>query len=254
MTAPNIERFAGRPFSFYPPILRFEHNEWTFQRATWSEILVRNTRTRTDLWVPRRFLGEISQVDEPVMIVGLNQELEYRAGTLIPHHRRVVEMPAGGGRMRTGETGQEAAPQAHRGPSESPAEKRLGVFIAGALLVAILGTFLVVALFRARETGGRLNYRAVLQTEMGLTAEDNYFAVIRKLGEPASDRWRSETGERQYRALHYPDLRLTVILMGADREETFYIGAKDEDWKTVHSVKLPGGGNTDSILRGLERF
>ena len=30
--------------------------------------------------------------------------------------------------------------------------------------------------------------------------------------------------------------------------------AKDKDWKTVHSVTLPGGGSTDSILRSLKRF
>jgi hypothetical protein len=77
---------------------------------------------------------------------------------------------------------------------------------------------------------------------------------VRKLGDPAEDRWRDEEGERQYRALDYPDLGITVVLMGADRDSVLYIGAKDREWRNVHSVELPGGTNTDSILRSLERF
>ncbi len=126
--------------------------------------------------------------------------------------------------------------------------------ILASLAVAIVVTAAAIALFRGRESGGRINYQAVLQAELGLTAQDDYFSVIRKLGPPAADRWKSQTGERQYRALDYPRLGVTLILMGADRDQVFYIGAKDKDWRTVHSVKLPRGGNTDSILRSLARF
>ena len=90
---PALENMGTRPFSFYPPVVGVEHNEWTYKQATWSEILVTNTKTANEVWVPRRFLGEVSRVDEPVMIVGLKRELEYRAGSLWPHERRVIEMP-----------------------------------------------------------------------------------------------------------------------------------------------------------------
>ncbi len=252
MSAPELEKFAGRPFSFYPPILGIEHNEWTYRKSTWSEVLVHNTKTGLELWVPRRHLGEISRIDEPVMIVGLNQELEYKAGAVRPYQRRVVTMPLGAKAEPAAETERpEPPPPKRRGTAT---ERKIWRLILSSLVVAIVGTFLVVFLFRGRESGGRINYKAILQAELGLTAEDDYYAVLRKLGSPAADRWRADTGERQYRALEYPKLGLTVILMGPDRDHVFYIGAKDKDWKTVHSVTLPGGGSTDSILRSLKRF
>jgi len=100
----------------------------------------------------------------------------------------------------------------------------------------------------------RVEYRGILQAELGLTVQSDYFDVVRKLGPPESDRWKAETGERQYRALSYPKQNLVVILMGADRKSVHYIGAKDNDWRTIHSVELPGGVKTDSILRSLTRF
>lgn len=252
MATAELEKFEGRPFSFYPPILNIKHNEWTHKRSTWSEVLVSNTKMDMDIWVPRRFLGDISRVDEPVMIVGLAHELEYRAGGLFPHKRRVVEMPAG--RRPLPEPGSHELAPPPRKPSESAAEKKLSRFIIATLLVAVVGTFIAVTLVRGRYSGGRINYQTILQADLGLTNQDDYFAVVRKLGEPDDDHWKAETGERQYRALYYKKLDITVILMGADRDQVYYIGAKDKDWHNVHSVKLPGGGNTDSILRALPRF
>src|SRR5260370_69358 len=84
---PPIAQLGARPFSFYPAILNIQHNEWIYQGATWSEVLVRNTRTEDEISVPRRYLGEISLVDEPVMIVGLIKELEYKAGD----HDRLID-------------------------------------------------------------------------------------------------------------------------------------------------------------------
>src|SRR2546421_7724157 len=88
-----LEHLGARSFSFYPAILNIEHNEWRFRKATWSEILVHNVKTSEELWIPRRFLGEISRVEDPVLIVGLVKELEYRTGAILPHQRRVIEMP-----------------------------------------------------------------------------------------------------------------------------------------------------------------
>src|SRR3984885_14079430 len=88
-----LQHLGGRRFSFYPPIRNLEPNEWLYRRATWSECVVVNTRSGEEIWVPRIFLGEVSRIDEPVMIVGLNRELECRSGAIIPHERRVIELP-----------------------------------------------------------------------------------------------------------------------------------------------------------------
>src|ERR1700679_712823 len=92
ITQPLAHRVL-RPFLFYPAILNAGHNEWVYRSATWSDVLVRNTKTNEEVSVPRRYLGEISPVDAPVMIVGLLAELEYRAGVVWPAERRVIEMP-----------------------------------------------------------------------------------------------------------------------------------------------------------------
>src|SRR5580704_11516060 len=90
---PPLDHLGSRPFSFFPAILNIEHNEWLFRKATWSEILVYNVKTAEELWIPRRFMGEISRIEDPVVIVGLVKELEYRGGAVLPHQRRVIEMP-----------------------------------------------------------------------------------------------------------------------------------------------------------------
>src|SRR5437899_8443046 len=90
---PSLEHLVTRPFSFYPPIIGIEHNEWLFRKATWSEIQVVNCKSSTEVWIPRRFIGEVSRVDDPVLIVGLNRELEFKAGAVWPSQRRVIEMP-----------------------------------------------------------------------------------------------------------------------------------------------------------------
>ena len=54
---PRLEDLGDHAFSFYPPIWGVEHNEWKFVRATWSEMLVHNTKSGSEIWVPRRFLG-----------------------------------------------------------------------------------------------------------------------------------------------------------------------------------------------------
>jgi hypothetical protein len=89
----SFESLRHRPFSFYPPIVNVEHNEWILHRANWTDFQVINTKTKDELCVPRRFVGEGALVEEPVMIVGLVKELEYREGLVLPHVRRVIEMP-----------------------------------------------------------------------------------------------------------------------------------------------------------------
>ncbi|MBI3680970.1 MAG: hypothetical protein HY235_11305 [Acidobacteria bacterium] len=253
---PPLEGLGKRPFSFYPPVLGVEHNEWVFQKATWSEIHVVNTKTGMEVWVPRRFLGEVSRIDEPVMIVGLKRELEYKAGALWPHQRRVVEIPkAVNDILRPLPTEPRSG---HAGMAgirlEDGAESRIGKLIAAVLVVGIAVTFLAVSLFQRRQDSRNVTYVPILQQSLGLSAQDDYYAVVRKLGEPKDDRWRSDTGELQYRLLHYPQRGVYVILMGVERDKARYIGALDGNWKAVDAVELPNAGNTRSMLNRLGRF
>ena len=83
-TPPALDELGSRRFSFYPPIVNIDHNEWEMRKGSWSEVLVHNPKMDLELWIPRAWLGEISKIDEPVMIVGLRRELEYKGGSLWP--------------------------------------------------------------------------------------------------------------------------------------------------------------------------
>jgi hypothetical protein len=249
------DQLGHRPFSFYPAVVNIDHNEWRLRRVTWSEILVGNTKTDQEIWMPRRFLGEISRTDHPVMIVGLTKEVEYRAGQVVPHIRRVIEMPRAvneGPRPPVQEP-EPKVPGVVGIRYESGAEKRIGRFILYAMAAGILACVVLIAMFRA-DRNPRVSFRPVLQSDLGLTSNDDYFAVVRKLGTPAEDRWLSDVGERQYRLLKYPDRQLAVILMGQDRDKALYIGAVDDEWRPVDAVSLPGGKDTYPLLRALRRF
>ena len=63
------------------------------RRVTSSEVQVINTKSSQELVIPRQFVGEISAIEEPFLIAGLIKELEYKSGMVLPHLRRVIEMP-----------------------------------------------------------------------------------------------------------------------------------------------------------------
>jgi hypothetical protein len=251
-----LEHLAARPFSFYPPILNIEHNEWLFRKAAWSEILVVNCKTQTEIWIPRRFIGEVSRVDDPVLIVGLTKELEYRGGAVWPYQKRVLQMPVAVGSAS-------AVPVADDRPSPAPvvgirlesSDRRAVKLIGGALAVAVLLSLGAVNLFRLGDIRQkRVVFTTRDQSYLELTPRDDYLDVVQKLGRPQDERWNSEGAEIQYRALGYPQRKFTVILMGSDRQTAKYIGTVDENWAPLHSVALPSGGTTTSLLRSLKRF
>jgi hypothetical protein len=256
MPVPQIEQLGPRPFSFYPPIVGIEHNEWIFRRGTWSEILVYNTKSHDEIWMPRRFLGDVSEVGEPVLIVGLRKELEFKTGAVWPRERRVIRMPrAVNDSPRPAPSTDVPRPAAVVGIGlESSTESRIGRLIAFVLLVGIIGCFVVITLFRTTTSGERVNYTGVLQSDLDLTAQDDFHAVVRKLGTPGSDRWRNQPGEMQYRRLDYPDKNISIILMGTDEANARYIGAVDKSHRVVHSVRLPGGTDSRDMLRRLKDF
>src|SRR5664280_2540226 len=93
---PQLDHLITRPFSFYPPIIGIEHNEWLYRKASWSEILVVNCKSGAEIWLSRRYIGEVSRVDDPVLIVGLKSELEYKGGMVVPFQRHLDHAPLEG--------------------------------------------------------------------------------------------------------------------------------------------------------------
>jgi hypothetical protein len=253
---PSLDHLTTRPFSFYPPILNIEHNEWLFRKATWSEILVVNCRSGVEVWISRRLVGEVSRIDDPVLIVGLNRELEYKGGAVWPYQRRVIEMPMAVGAFSVASTAvpDRGSPAPIVGIRLESNDRRIFKLIGAALPVAVLLCLAALRLTQVGEVRQSVVFTTKDQQYLALTSRDDYFAVVQKLGKPASDRWQSESGELQYRALGYPDRKYTVILMGSARQTAVYIGTVDENWKPVHSVGLHSGGTTASLLRALKRF
>jgi hypothetical protein len=252
-----LEHHAGRPFSFYPAILNIEHNEWLFQRVTWSEILVVNTKTHLEMWIPRHFLGEVSRIDEPVMIVGLLKELEYKAGKVWPHERRVLELPRAvneGLRPFIPEPGPGPVSPAASRPTGASTESRIGRLIGTAILGGLAICVVVVMVVSTGPLRSRVVFTAKDQAFVELTRYDDYYSIVRKLGPPAEDHWRSETGELQYQLLWYPQRSYFIVLLGTDRKSAHYVGAMDRNWHVIHYVELTNGGSTAALLRGLPKF
>src|SRR5438270_2927691 len=135
---PPLDSLGPRPFSFYPAILNIEHNEWLFRKATWSEILVYNVKTKEEIWIPRRFIGELSRIEDPVVIVGLVKELEYRSGAILPHQRRVIEMPVAVGDRPHAPANARPEPAPVVGIRLEPGtETRIGRLVLGALMAGV---------------------------------------------------------------------------------------------------------------------
>jgi len=249
---PPLESLGNRPFSFYPAIINIEHNEWLYQKATWSEVLVVNAKTGQELWIPRRFLGELSRIDDPVVIVGLNKELEYRGGAVWPYQRRVLQMPlAVNDAPRTPAAALKSDPAPVIGIRVESNESRIGRLIAVALACGTVACILVVALSREGALRpSRVTFTGKDHTYQELSHNDDFFAVVQKLGQPEQDRWTSPGGALQFRALFYPQRSYIVILMGSDRAGARYIGTLDGKWKLIYSTSK----EASALLRELKQF
>src|ERR1035438_7935007 len=102
---PQLDHLITRPFSFYPPIIGIEHNEWLYRKASWSEILVVNCKS----------------------------------GGGVPFQRRVIEMPLAGGGSVAASAKERPAPGLIVGIRMASAQdKRIFKLIGAAATVAIL--------------------------------------------------------------------------------------------------------------------
>lgn len=153
-----FDQIGRRRFSFYPAIVGIEHNEWTLRRITSSEVQVSNTKTSEEIWIPRRFLGEVSAIEDPFLIAGLVKELEYQAGAVLPYRRRVIQMPraVNGGSPFVARHEPAAGPapvigiRVESGPSSRAGKRLLTWLVAGILAcIAAAETLMVFGGHRA---------------------------------------------------------------------------------------------------------
>jgi hypothetical protein len=224
-----FDQLGNCPFSFYPPIANIEHNEWIFRAATWNEIRVVNTKTAGEVLVPRRFLGAASLVGEPVVIVGLLKELEYKEGAVLPLIRRVIEMPRAvneSPRPRIKVPRPEALAPVVGIRLESPRPRRR--LVLGAVAVGLLILIPLAVMVRDGFIGSRT---PVSRIDLPFSALDDYTSVVAKLGTPAQDRSR-KSGGAEFRSLTYPARGFTVIL-----KDRFYVGALDSNGRVIHLVR-----------------
>jgi hypothetical protein len=231
-----LQELGARRFSFYPAIRNVEHNEWQFRRTTWSEIVVVNTRSGDEAFIPRACVGEVSIIDHPVVIVGLRRELEWREGAVYPHRRPVIEFPVP---IAVNDTGA-PAPHPERLAAvvnirlePRPAKRKTTKFAVAAMLGAI-GCLIVADLAREVQTRQRAR----------ITAVDDYVSIVARLGIPDTDRTVSA-----FRLLAYPKRHVTLVLAGRTR----YIGTLDDSGRALDSITLPDGSSSAALLREASR-
>jgi hypothetical protein len=250
---PPFDDLRNRPLSFYPPILNVEHNDWLFRKATWPEILVVNRKSGEEVWIPRRFLGEISRVDSPVLVIELNHALEYRAGAVWPSRRSVLQMPLAVGDSPNGphpvRERRGAAPVVNIRLESAP-ERRILKAIGGAVAVSVTLYLTAVSVSRVSDFRQR-NAIRVDRSFVDLTANDDWASVTAKLGPPVADRWHGAPGGVRYRALAYR--HFIVILMSASETPPHYLGAVDSYWRPIHAAPSPNGASAE-LLRRIDPF
>jgi len=231
-----LGELGRRRFAFYPAIKGVEHNEWILGRASWSEVQVINASSAEELWIPRRLLGEVSRADGPVAIVGLLKELEYKQGVVLPHARRVIEMP-----RAVNDSLRAAAGHQHPAPvvairAEPLGDSRARRVLRGSVALGILACVAAGFLVRDLHVGTQAGPWIGPQRDLPLAQGDDYAAVIRKLGQPSSDRWLHTPNGDQYRRLGYPRRGVAVILAGPNPDSARYAGAVASDGRIIQAA------------------
>jgi hypothetical protein len=144
-----LDYIGGRRFVFYPAIKNADPNEWRLGAGARAEVQVVNAKTGRELWVPRQYIGAVSDSNDSLLIVGLRKELDFRAGSLEPRVKRVIEMPLA---SSTTPTALQDASSRTIGPArviairlderkKSPASKAVVGLAIGALLAWLLFGF-----------------------------------------------------------------------------------------------------------------
>jgi hypothetical protein len=244
LIAAGLTELRHGRFSFYPAIVGVRHNEWILRRATWTDILVANAKTSEEVWIPRRLVGEVSSIEAPYRIVGLVKELEYREGMALPYRRSVIEMPRAvndfsRSSLRPALYARPAGVVAIRAGNNG--ESRFWRVLRGSIAAGILVCLAVIFVVRDAHLGARFGWTSAPPRLPSLGPQDDYSSVVRKLGNPTSDRWATSASGSAvpfggYRRLGYARKGLTVILTGTSPSDAHYSWTLDRDGRIIHSV------------------
>ena len=151
MSAPLVpsplDYVGRRRFSFYPPIRNAEPNEWLLGTGSWAEVQVVNAQTGLQLWVPRQYVGGVSDQIDLHLVVELTKELDYGKNGVSPRVKRVIEMPVVGnvaGRFLNRRRSDGPAPVvAIRLQADEPAKDRFfSKVVLAAVVVSVLAALL----------------------------------------------------------------------------------------------------------------
>jgi hypothetical protein len=242
-----LQQLGGRRFSFYPPIRNVDHNEWIYRRSTWTEVVVVNTRSGDECIIPRAFIGDVSFVDDPVVIVGLRRQLEWRENAIRTWRSPVIELP-----LAVNQHGAVIPHPDHLAPVvsirlEGRAESRAGRKMSVGLVLGAVGCLLAANI-------GRSYLHSSLPTSWQTGAADDYAAIVRKIGNPASEHAVHTADGHLYRLLRYPARKSVVVLSVDSDSGAHYIGALGLDGRVLNAVTLPDGSNAAPLLRSLPPF
>jgi hypothetical protein len=241
---PLVEEIGQRRFMFHPPVANVQPNDWRLGGVSTSSLRIVNSVSGVEVSVPRQFVGNLLHFEGPVPMVGLVKELEFRDGAAWPV-RRVIEMP------RVVESPPTQDSQGGSRIISRPATvigirlERTWDSLVGRLLLlsgvgAALVSILVAGVLRDWVSPARTIANRGSSSSLGLHRGDDYRAITYRLGLPVSDRTARVSPQEHLRALQYPQLRVTVLLLSqADRQET-YVGAVDPDWRVIQWVGSEG--------------
>ena len=88
-----LDCIGRKRFAFYPHIQDADPNSWLLGASSWGEVQVINAQTGRDFWIPRQYVGAVSDSHDS-LVVGLTQQLDFRNGEVFRHsHPKVIEMP-----------------------------------------------------------------------------------------------------------------------------------------------------------------
>jgi hypothetical protein len=255
---PAFQQLRGRRFVFHPAIENVGANEWTYRRATWSEILVRNAVTGLDFWIPRRSFGSAYDSDYGVAVINLLEPLEFRDGVVRPRRCRVIHMPLPDPRAERPLLAENAPTQKASVVSitlDTRHETRAGRIAGGAIALGVIGC-LAVAGYSLQ--GGDMHRRPIVtsldQTYLGLGSHDTFETAMHSLGTPNSDHSVIVPDGHRLRLADYPDRGFRAVFLKNPDDADVYIGAVDEYGRVLQSVQMPSGGTSHSLLRFLESF
>jgi hypothetical protein len=254
---PPLDEIGRRRFAFYPSIWNLEPNEWMLSSATSVDAQVVNARTGQQVAVPRRYFGAVSETDDPILIVGLTKELEYRENAVWPRVRRVIEMPVAVNetpRFRLFDSRPEGPAPVIGIRLENGEESRASKLLTTAGIGAVVVSLLIVGVFSTGIIDGRPGAHPVWQSSRGFTEHDTYASVTRRLGAPATDRRFLSNNGLPLRVLEYSNRRIAIVLVEVHGDDqAHYLATMNTAGRVLHSIPRGPDLNSDAVLATVSR-